>query len=541
MALSANIHWQLRTDGLDTNGGGCKAEQSGSLLVSDASTNTDVSSSEYTFVSGDIGKTLYIVDGPSGWTIAAYSISSIPSAGVARLSGSVGGLSLKFGRWHMMAGTDYTDQASPQLALTDLACNNNTTLTSVTGGFTAAMVGNLIQIASGTNFTAGFYEVTARTDTNTVTLDRNPTTGASASSGVGKLGGSLLTPVKVFGAGAQASGHNVWIKAGNYTLTAGVTLVAGASGAWSVVSGFNSTRGDLNNSSTYASHPVILSPGNVGTMVLIAMASSTHLRNVVVDGTTGATKGYRGITAGAANSCMVTNCKATGMSNIGFMVGTGMVVDRCYASATVSGGIGGFYLGAAYATLTDCRATANATPGFYFASSVMNVTRCIADANTGASTDGFYIAGTYGVALMSCVAYNNGRDGIRIDAANAMDYGAIRNCILCSNGAYGIRSASTTWKTALSDYNAFYGNTSGERSGWPAGPHDVTLTGVPFTAAGSDDFTLDSTAGEGTACKNAGFPGATQWGTGYADIGALRHVDPSGGGGVSRSRIMGGG
>ena len=85
------------------------------------------------------------------------------------------------------AGTDYTAaQATPILALTDLACTaGTTTLTSATGGFTAAMIANGIYIASGTNFTAGLYVITAYTDTNTVTLDRSPAPSNNGSGGVG--------------------------------------------------------------------------------------------------------------------------------------------------------------------------------------------------------------------------------------------------------------------------------------------------------------------------------------------------------------------
>ena len=87
------------------------------------------------------------------------------------------------------AGTDYTDQSTPALSPTDLATTGAvTTLTSATGGFTAAMIGNCIRISSGTNFDTGYYFITGYTDTNTVTLDRTPSSGGAGSSGVGKLG-----------------------------------------------------------------------------------------------------------------------------------------------------------------------------------------------------------------------------------------------------------------------------------------------------------------------------------------------------------------
>ncbi len=88
------------------------------------------------------------------------------------------------------AGTDYTEQDAAQLSVTDLATSGvSATVTSATGGFTSAMIGNAMRIASGTNFTAGTYFVTGVTDTNTAVLDRNCTTGVG-SAGVMRLGGA---------------------------------------------------------------------------------------------------------------------------------------------------------------------------------------------------------------------------------------------------------------------------------------------------------------------------------------------------------------
>lgn len=121
------------------------------------------------------------------------------------------------------AGTDYPrTQAAAILTATDLACTTGgTTLTSATGGFTAAMIGNGIYIKSGTNFTVGLYIITARADTNTVTLDRDPTNGSNASSGAGAVGGRravlldayLETPYNVAG-----MTHEIWATA-TMTLT----------------------------------------------------------------------------------------------------------------------------------------------------------------------------------------------------------------------------------------------------------------------------------------------------------------------------------
>jgi len=58
-------------------------------LAIDAVTNTDVTSASYTFTSDDIGKVFAITAG-AGFTTGIYSVSSIPSAGKARLNAAAG-------------------------------------------------------------------------------------------------------------------------------------------------------------------------------------------------------------------------------------------------------------------------------------------------------------------------------------------------------------------------------------------------------------------------------------------------------------------
>jgi hypothetical protein len=89
---------------------------------------------------------------------------------------------------------DYSDQNSSQLSLTDCATSGIgvTTLTSATGGFTAAMEGNVMYLHTGTNLTDGWYQITGYTDTNTIALDRAPDDGVGGvSAGDCEVGGAL--------------------------------------------------------------------------------------------------------------------------------------------------------------------------------------------------------------------------------------------------------------------------------------------------------------------------------------------------------------
>src|SRR5690242_15560411 len=112
------------------------------------------------------------------------------------------------------AGTDYTDQDAAQLSLTDIVTNGTTTVTSVTGGFTSAMIGNCLRI-TGDNY----YFITARSSTNSITVDR--ATG-TASGQTGHVGGAFADESVFFQSGGGfsappiasplAAGHKVYVR-----------------------------------------------------------------------------------------------------------------------------------------------------------------------------------------------------------------------------------------------------------------------------------------------------------------------------------------
>lgn len=137
--------------------------------------------------------------------------------------------------------TDYSQQDSAQLSLSDIATDGaGTGVSSATGGFTAAMVGNGIYITGG-GTTSGWYEITAYTDTNNITIDRSA--GVSKSGATGNVGGAIkLLHDNEWS--APTAGNIIWIKSGEYTLTSNVTSSLGSEALPIFVRGYNSSRGD---------------------------------------------------------------------------------------------------------------------------------------------------------------------------------------------------------------------------------------------------------------------------------------------------------
>lgn len=239
-------------------------------------------------------------------------------------------------------GTDYSLQDAAQFNPTDLAClTASTTLTSATGGFTAAMVGNIIYITAGTNFAVDWYVITAYTDTNTVTIDRTAASGGDASAGTGYIGGARVLPVDTHFE-AWVAGNKMYMEAGTYTLTGNVNVVNdGTSSAMMQIEGYNSIRGDA---PTGTNRPLIAAAANQ--LYFDAFWRLLHIR-VTITVAQGLQFGVSGVirncksenssgTAGrdafrTNNAARITDCEGISTNGDAFQSsGNNNIVQYCY-------------------------------------------------------------------------------------------------------------------------------------------------------------------------------------------------------------------
>jgi len=418
------------------------------------------------------------------------------------------------------SGTDYSQQNAVQYALTGLT-SSGAGAVILTASAAADMVGNIIQVISGTNFTAGFYEITSVSVGVSITVDRNCTTGAGAS-GVANIGGALATLGKMHTilttSNQNVTGQIVWFKAeSGLAFSASVTFTpnggAGAT-ASTQLNGYTTTRGD-NGQVTFQA-----TSGTSYTMVAFGSPSNLIVRNIIFDGNSRtAVSGMSVGGPGQFENCKAINCPATGISCSG---GRDAKFINCICTANGQGFADG---GNGANIFIDCLSYANTGHGFSVQAS--HLLRCISANNTGGTTDGFGgtspISGNAAYAVFdSCLAYGNGRDGFRFSN------GLVRPIVFRNNIAWGNAGKDILFVTlvplvgALSnDYNAY-----ATKTGYQDGPHDVVLTGDPTVAGASNNFALNNTAGAGAACRAAGFPGVfTVGGTGYKDLGPLQHQD----------------
>ena len=471
-----------------------------------------------------------------------------------------GGSSANSGGFKVGAsGTDYSKQDSAQFSVTDLAIDavTNTKVTSATIGFDATSPGNTIIVSAGAGFTTGTYEILS-VAAGVATLDRAVGTVGSTG-GTAKLGGAKARLDNCDG--VMVAGNTVYIEGGTYSSTTTNTLTADgtlAGGNISII-GYPSGGSQTDQAITEANMPVLTSATNSIVIISLNNANFLRFRNLKITHTA-ATRGIgiTGVTAATSNGPTIDNC----------------IFDGCSWAVDAGGGGGSTALSAALVTNSTVRnstagglrfagnspnpvvlntyISACAGPGISLGSTttgiMATIAGCVISGQTGASGHGIQVIITtatttaVSLAITGNVLYNNAQNGIRFDytTGRVSDH-VVSNNILVNNAAYGISCATAGMldgTQAVVRCNAFYNNTSGARQNFATGEGDVTLSGVPFTNAGSADFSLDNTASEGAACRSVAWPssvgavGATA-GTNYQDIGPLQAQASAGGGTVA--------
>jgi hypothetical protein len=402
------------------------------------------------------------------------------------------------------SGTDYSQQASAQYALTGIA-SAGAGATILSAAAAADMVGNIAQVISGTNFTAGFYEIISVSVGVSITFDRSVCTGVGAS-GVINIGGALNTISIV--AANMVSNNTVYVKAsGTYTVTATLNITA-----LSLVSfiGYTTTRGDNGRVSwTTSTNSVDLiscngtacsgisfinfsfsntaSTRGKGVTVLQQNYTSWCFQNCVFDGFTTGVESDNAIVWYIIGlefiSCEIKNCSAYGVNSSWSTV---FYFCRIHNCATAGVFIESPQQAPNY-TFIRCAIYANGV-GIKFASDqsvILNFIQSVLYANIGTGL----------------LKINGG------DSGTSRIYN-ILNSVIYGNGGWGIdRSASSvSIVNGFVQSNAFGANTSGDRNTFTTGvATDLALTADPFTNGAAGDFSLNNISGGGPVCKSAGF------------------------------------
>lgn len=440
-------------------------------------------------------------------------------------------------------GTNYADQDAAQVTF------NGTTVTATTSGVSTTIaitgytvattdVANILRIASGTNFIAGYYAiVSVNTGLGTWTLDRNCTSGVGAAL-VGRMGGAHPSLINMASGGTAtnpaltspfAAGHTINIRGG------GTDDPAVGSPDYTQTGYYTFSNGSLTVGAIrilgYNGRPYIQGNGEI-----IHQVSYLHLKTLKFS-TSAATTASTVTGASAAPGGVMCEdliidqngqdqafCDTLGHAVDCWFKNTGSTSAGTKATVTVALH-GGFVTGCRLENQRGWAINAGQLGG------VVNntITNCRLTTKGGIDLDFSNNTTPIGILVMNNTLEGNQGDGIRIGTGNngACWSAEIFDNLCTNNVGYGLNapSGADRFFGVRPDFNAFYNNTAGARNNVSAGDHDVTLTADPYTNAAGADYTLNTTAGGGAACRGAGIllPGTATVGSRF-DIGALQHL-----------------
>lgn len=410
------------------------------------------------------------------------------------------------------SGTDYSQQDAAQLTFTDLVIDavTNTKISSSGNPISSSHVGNTINITGGTGFTTGRYQVIS-VAAGVATMDRAVgTTGSTG--GTGKLGGAVASL-----AGAPYIGGNtVYIK-GTLTVTAATTITTVVTTSIGPVTfnGYSTARDDGTRATwTTATNSVNL------------IETSASLGYVFKNFDFSCTAGTPGDCFHAKNTnnaggLWIDNCLIHGWNrgiNGDFAVDwsfASLVVSRSRIYSCTSHGVtnGGCMV------FLGCYIHDNGGDGIKVINggprTQLIVWRSVIKSNTGKGIEDLLDVpmnptGAGGSVAMTIILesdiLNNTSDNVKMARTTNPGALVIYNSIIDAAGGYGVNSDQVGYAMMALGAIAWRANTTADTNNVPKSPFDITLTGDPFTARGSDDFTLNGTAGAGAACKAVGLP-----------------------------------
>ena len=488
---------EVQATGSDNNSGLFDTQATMTSTLSATSANTAspvVTASNYTFTANDVGHFLYVKPGGS-WKCGWYKIASVTS-GAATLIASIGsvfggdkqpnttvGISINAtdsgGTW----AVDYTQKNTSFISYTDLVAVTASQLTSAANPFTPNLIGNSIQILSGTGFPPNIYIINSLTGSAANFHINFATPGSTG--GTGNLGGALATVHKACGM-VGISINYVYVKgsAGAINVSSNAFQITSRH----VVIGYQNNRWD-NLKATIrltASGARFLNSGD-GVFV--------YLHNLIIDG-----QGYsdtRVANFGNNQRSYAYNCEFRNLT-YGLWAQGGFQVDNCiFENITISPF--GYSTGPiSRCIFKNCGNLGNSS----------TVDRCI-----------FY-GGTTGIVLQNQTGqitnntfYNISGDAISFFSgySNVVNASTIYNNLFSNISGYGINYGNNGTQLNISvKNNAFFSFTSGNfisalgnnpNSGYIPLYTQIQLSSSPFVNPSAGDFRLNNDFTGGRLCR----------------------------------------
>lgn len=424
------------------------------------------------------------------------------------------------------AGTNYVKQTAAQLTVTDAGATGTTNLSSATGGFTSAMVGNIVNVVG-----QGRRQITAFVNANNVTCDAAWGTFSGATA---KVGGALLSPALALG--SKVVGNTIHIKKGVSSFIISSTSSNVAGGRLTISGANTNVIGYENDWLDFGAPPTIeVASTGVTSIDMVTFGDSSiskSIANVILDGQnkTGI-RAVLGNAHAAVYGVEAKNCPNGAFNTVGLLVS---FISRDCGSSSVS-------------PINNCRIHAFGRcigqHRWYFMNYGGAAIYCTAERPAGGSISAHAFAHDGDALLLHCTAWNfNSFAGFQMGARSS----CCINCHAENAGSTSIGYTSAASQTApafqrllnVATYNSTT-NTSFSTNYLALLTNLITLSAAGLVDPANGDFRPNSDAGGGALLRSAGFqtmPGGG--GPGYPDVGTMQALAS---GGYPRSRLTGGG
>lgn len=319
-------------------------------------------------------------------------------------------------------------------------------------------------------------------------------------------------------AASTSSGMRVNIKAGTYantttSLTFSDTDAVATAPIW--FRGYNTTPGDIDSDNTLTKPAITFTTGQ-----LVISADFQWFSNLNISGACTTSGGQVSVSSGGGDCrfrrIRVENTAANANSRAMTFAGSRCRLVGGWLKATSSAPV--LYLPAVQANVLGC-VIEGGSNGVTIVNTAVVIAHCVIDSP---AADGINCDSS-GLVVVNNSIYNAGGDAIEVTVGTVSSL--IANNIIDTWAGYAINSSGAVSANISLVNNAYRGTGSGtlnqvyESENWGS----VTESDIPFTNAGSDDFTLKSTA----SSKGTAFPGAfeNESYTGYLDRGAVQRQE----------------
>ncbi len=424
--------------------------------------------------------------------------------------------------------------ATVNISTTDAVAAGTTTITSVSGNFSSALIGNIVYFQGGTGtITAVWKQVLTVPNATSFTID----TSIAASTGMTmNIGGALLTIAQALT--NMVAQNIIFVKAtATYSITANLALAnqfvpTNAAPANQLI-GYTTSRTDAGRAT------IQLSTNSNLIAIDATNGQGWYVSNFVID--CNSLTNSRGMNMNTYN--VVRNVKVMNCLQDGAQLNNGIarLIDSEVTACTIGSGHAAVNANGTGCSIERCYIHDNVGNGVILGGGGSAVLFSVIANNTGATSEGILVSGNGQDIIANNTVYANGQDGIQFtNNAGLGGNSTVRNNLIVANVRYGLMGYSSAgWgKFPQWDGNAYWLSTgtanrnNADDTGTTnpvnaANPYtntlDVILGGDPFVNAAGHNFLPSSTtagkAVQGTATPGV-LPGLAQ--SGAMSFGALQ-------------------